>query len=296
LDYRFIHTDELHALIGGSSQMLVRRLYKLFHAGYVSRPVHQLDLWEREKGGKPFVHAFGDQLRRDLRDGVVDPCRLEEHGINVESIGKLDWTTKNRSVDRPYIEHTLMVTRFRVVINMACREDASLELLFWYQGRSLDDYVWVERPARKGQRPKRMRFPISPDAFFCVRVDGQRCFYFLEADRSTMPGKTSDIRRSNFFKKLLAYWTFWKDRRFKKEESPYREYKIRGLQVLTITRTPKRAENLRELSVEVDPRKKGLNLFAFTCEKNYSLEDPSGVFGEIWQFPPSGDKLLPLLD
>jgi len=45
--HRFLRSDQIIALIGGSAQNLSRRLQGLFHHGYLERPRAQLHYYER---------------------------------------------------------------------------------------------------------------------------------------------------------------------------------------------------------------------------------------------------------
>ena len=45
--HRFLRSHQIADLVGGSRQQVLRRLQKLYHHGYVERPLRQLDYFGR---------------------------------------------------------------------------------------------------------------------------------------------------------------------------------------------------------------------------------------------------------
>ena len=45
--HRFLRSSHILALIGGSSQQVLRRLQRLYHHGYLDRPRAQIDYFHR---------------------------------------------------------------------------------------------------------------------------------------------------------------------------------------------------------------------------------------------------------
>ena len=277
--YRFIQTPELHALIGGSLQRLQRRLRKLFDVGYLSRPPSQRLLKEALNKNFPMVYALGDQLRRDVRDGLRVAEDLEERGIDFALIGRQDWTSKNRVVRFPYMAHALMVTKFRVCLELACQEDSGIELLYWYGDRQVKDKVIYK--TERGRVP----LPIHPDGFFCLQIDGEKKWFFLEADRHTEPQRRSTFKKTSVYNKVLGYQEFWRQRRYKNKESPLKAFEMTNFRALFVTMSEKRADNLRLMIKEMDPKSRGLNLFMATSQDNYDIKKPIALFDGIWMAP-----------
>lgn len=44
---------------------------------------------------------------------------------------KIDWDTKNRRASEPYIKHTLMISKFRATLTLACRSQEKLDIASW---------------------------------------------------------------------------------------------------------------------------------------------------------------------
>jgi hypothetical protein len=180
--------------------------------------------------------------------------------INGTERGKTNWQRRNREIGGTQIEHTLMVGRCRITLTLALASLQGANLRHWEpEGDSLNAKVVVDGEP----------LPIRPDAFFVLELSGQkRPFrnYSLEADRSTMTHK-------RFLAKLRAYWH---GRRFYADLLG-----ITNFRVVTICRSQERADNLRTLAAEADPRGNGSEMFMFCSEESFSLQDFK-ILDPIW--------------
>ena len=120
-------------------------------------------------------------------------------------------------------------------------------------------------------------------------INGEKKWFFLEADRHTEPQRRSTFKKSSVYSKVLGYLEFWRQRRFKDEESPLEPFKMTNFRALFVTLSDKRAENLQLLAREADPKKKGLNLFMVTSQKNYDIKNAQVLFDDIWRIPSTLD-------
>ena len=247
-DHRFLNTQHILALHGGGSRNILRRLQKLFKNGYIERPRQQASL----TGPQGYmVHAIGNR-------GVDLLC---EHFPDFKKT-KVDWLTKNKEVREHYIHHALMISNFRVVLNLALRNDQEAKLSQWQQGRELRDYVKFE--GRK--------VAVVPDAFFTLEDREDRMYFFLEADQSTMT-------RGRFLRKMKAYWEWWK------KGGHEEKLGIKSFRVLNLCKGEARKKNLRQISREADDRKTGSLMFWFASENEINLSDPGRILKPIWQTP-----------
>lgn len=259
-EYRFITSEEIQALIPGSDQTILRRLQKLYHAGYLDRPRHQ-----QQRGNGKMVYALGQEGAHLLAK------------LSGKEPARGDWTEKNRQVRLQHLEHVLMVSRFRATLTLAARLNEKIVLECWTQGQELRDEVLVEHADWTE------RIPVYPDAYFVLRVlDGpegrNRVHVFLEADRGTMTTK-------RFFVKVRGYWHYW--RSGKQEE----RFGMKNFLVLTVTLTPERAASLREVTGDLDaPKHRGLRMFLFGSEQNYGFNEPLHLFDAIWSVPRDPDR------
>ena len=247
-DYRFLNTEQIRALVGGSGHNVTERLSRLFHHAYLDRPAHQREL--RTEGYRIMIYALAPKGARIL-------CRRSGMHVHVpHHLGE-----DNRSAKRFHLLHTLMVSQFRACLTLACREHPGVELSSWQVPETRLSRVLVDR------RP----VAIIPDAYFTLgRADGQCAHFFLEADRGTMT-------RARFLRKLQAYWRLRSGSNDGTIPSAFR--------VLTVTRSWKRTTSLRTAAIDADPRRRGSHMFYFTTEGTYDLDHPESVLDEIWRTP-----------
>jgi hypothetical protein len=255
-DYRFLDTYQILALQPRGLRILPRRLQYLFHAGLVDRPPRQHDFLQPPG---PVVYGLGNKGAEVLASA-----------LEVER-GKVDWQTKNREAGLPYIEHTLMISRFRSSLTLALNSLKGANITTWQQGPQLKAEVKL-----KGQR-----LAVIPDGYFTIQHKGQQHHFFLEADRRTMTTK-------RYLRKLRACWLWWKT------GGHQRKFSIPRFRVLTLTTSEKRKENLRTLAKLADDGKCGSPMFLFACEKSFELQRPSTILNPIWQ-SPLDDAQVPLL-
>jgi hypothetical protein len=243
-DYRFLDTYQILALQPRGLRNLRRRLQYLFHAGLVDRPPRQHDFLQPPG---PVVYGLGNKGAEVLA-----------RALDVER-GKVDWQAKNREAGFPYIEHTLMISRFRTTLTLALNSLNGASIT-WQQGPQLKAEIKL-----KGQR-----LAVIPDGYFTIQYRGQYHHLFLEADRSTMSTK-------RYLRKLRAYWLWWK------AGGHQRKFSIPRFRVLTLTTSEKRKQSLRALARLADDGKRGSPMFLFACEKSFSIEQRATILNPIWQ-------------
>jgi hypothetical protein len=230
---------------------ILRRLQMLYHNGYVQRR----KLSDRD----PIVYSLGNLGADEL---------TLHFGIDRQEI---EWTTKNRESSERYMQHGLLVSRFRHALALALRDVADVHLAFWEPSGAFQAKVTYRDTVktREGTHTALVERTIVPDGVFVVTAGDKRIHYFLEADRSQMSN-------ARFLKKLKAYYAFWatyvKDG---KRPSP-----IKQMRVITLTISEARKDNLRVTAQKVSTEAK--NLFWFICEKAY-LGKPQEILRDNWQ-------------
>lgn len=254
-DYRFLNSDQIQALVNGSEQGVLRRLQKLFHHGFLDRPPSQIVY--PLTGTQKMVYALGDKGADFLAN---------EFGIDR---GEIKWNEKNKEVKDRHIQHTLMISNFRLCLKLALDKTANADLLFWKREnrRELKDYAYTQ-----DKQGRRRKVAVVPDGFFGIQDPKGKMYFFLEADQSTMVN-------ARFLRKMRAYWNWWKQGRHTKK------FGMKAFRVLTITKTEQRKENLRKITKAADERQRGSLMFWFTSEGNYSIQKPGSILGPIWQTP-----------
>jgi hypothetical protein len=249
-EHRFIRSEWLLKLVGGSKQQVLRRLNLLYHHGYLDRPRAQLDYYH-EGGSRSMVYGLASRGAGRLRRDLNMPFE------------RMEWTTRTKRVGRLFIEHTLMVSDFMAGLELDCRERADIRLLYPHElpkpsGRenSREPFRWtVDLPGKR-------RVGVVPDKVFALEVthsDGriERTHHFLEADRGTMPIERRDLRQSCVLRKLKAY----------EATQTMQVYRTRlgaeRFRVLITCHQKERVDHIREAVGKMD---KGRRLFRVICD------------------------------
>ncbi len=125
---------------------------------------------------------------------------------------------------------------------------------------------------------QRRKCGVIPDRVFGFEFNGQRCWYFLEADRATMPVTRANLGQTSFYRKLLAYETTWT------QNIPRRDFGIHRFRVLTVTTNSERVQTMIEACQRL---KQGRGLFLFTDTK--AFRDQTDFFSLRWQTARNGE-------
>ena len=255
--YRFVRSTHLMALFDGN-QGLLRRLGELYHHGYLDRPREQIEFY-RDAGSKPMVYGLGNQ--------GADYLALYG-GV---SRGKIDWTAKNQSAKQLFIEHTLLVSDVLVGLELACRASGRVRLI-----PPEEILAGAPEATQKSQKPfqwtvtcdyqheRGVALGVIPDAVFGLQYldkpEGRnRAFFFLEADRSTMPVVRPSARQTSFLRKLTAYYAT------DKQGLLADLFNIRRFRVLTVTSNAERVNHLVQVTRSLNGGV-GLKMFLYTDE------------------------------
>jgi hypothetical protein len=258
--HRLLRSTHLVALSGGSRQATLRRLQLLFHHVYLDRPPMQLDWYAR--GSEPLVYALGKRGAEILEaEGVARPRGTR-------------WDTKNRNISRVFLHHTLAVAEVMVAFEAACRSREGVEFI-------PPEEVLAGAPPETRRLPFRWkvdvrhdsklhRLGVEPDKVFGLRFEGapenrRHAFFFLEADRGTMPVRRKGLGQTSFFRKILAYKETW-------SQGLHRTHLgIPNFRVLTVTTSRERMEHLVEACRSLGGG--GSRLFLFADRDSLKLED-----------------------
>ena len=249
--HRLLRSTHLISLAGGSRQGVLRRLQRLFHHGYLDRPAVQLDWYAR--GSEPFVYGLGK------RGAKVFATAGEVHRDQTR------WDTKNRNLSRVFLHHALAVADVMVAFEVACREREGVDFI-----RREDVLASAPKETRRLRLPfrwyvdvplngRRERLGVQPDRVFGLRFNERgvsSAYFFLEADRGTMPVSRRDLAQTSFVRKLLAYRETWRQGVHRKH------FNIPSFRVLTVTANSARLAHLVAASRSIATGGAGLFLFA----------------------------------
>ena len=257
--HRFLRSDQILALIGGSSQQLLRRLRSLYHHGFLERPRAQIQYYERG-GFRSIAYGLGNKGGALLK---------QELGLAVDSIS---WSEKNHVIGRVYLEHALLVSAVMMAIELACRKHGGVKLLYENElalPSERQPFGWrmtIQNGSKLGVIPDRV-FALE---FFDANGQNQRVHFFLEADRGTMPVKRRTLSQTSFYRKLIAYEATWI------QKIHQRQLGIQRFRVLAVTTSTARVKSLVEACSQL---KRGHGLFLF-ADKTILSGD---IFSALWQ-------------
>jgi hypothetical protein len=257
--HRLLRSTHLIALLDGSRQMTLRRLQLLFHHGYLDRPAAQLDWYA--KGSEPLVYALGNR-------GAAILAAEGERG------GAVRWD-KSRNISRQFLRHTLAVAEVMVGFEVACRSREGVTLI------QPEEVLAAAPEATRRQRlpfrwqvevqdgGKLHRLGVEPDRVFGLRFEVEPehrrlAYFFLEADRGTMPVTRQGLDQTSFRRKLLGYRETWRQGLHRTQLG------IPNFRVLTVTTN---AERMRHMVAACRPLGSGRRLFLFADQKDFGEGD-----------------------
>ena len=249
--HRFLRSHQIFALIGGSAQNLSRRLQWLFHHGYLERPRAQLQYYERH-GSQNIVYGLGNKSGSLLQ---LNPA---------------SWGEKNRAIGRMYLAHALLVSDVMVSLELACRLHG-IRLL-----HEDELNLPVEAPLHWHVKTRDgTKLGVIPDRVFALEYQDQignvqRIYYFLEADRATMPVVREKLAQTSFYRKLLAYEATWANKVHQ------RHLGIHRFRVLTVTTSAVRVKSLLDACSRLQ---RGHGLFLFADESVLQKD----LLSAVWQ-------------
>ena len=251
-----MRSNQIIALIGGSVQNLSRRLQWLFHHGYLERPRAQLQYYERN-GSQTIAYGLGNKSGSLLQ---LNPA---------------SWGEKNRAIGRIYLAHALLVSDVMVSLELACRRHG-IRLL-----HEDELNLPVEAPLRwRVKLRDGTKLGVIPDRVFALEYPDQkgqvqRVYYFLEADRGTMPVVREKLSQTSFYRKLLAYEATWANKVHQ------RHLGIHRFRVLTVTTSAARVKSLVDACSRLQ---RGHGLFLFADESVLQ----SNPLTAVWQCGKDG--------
>ncbi|SKA85726.1 Replication-relaxation [Prosthecobacter debontii] len=258
--YRVVRSSHLAPLIGGSHQHFIRRVGKLFHAGYLLRPKSQL-LLDGQRNA-PMAFAITSTGQNALRDNglptFATPPRFRSAGVALS------------------LSHSLRVSE----IVSSFERCAALEGLRFLPHHEWSGILSRDFSPRRRHLRWRIRFVLDgesaqyglmPDAGFSIQLPGGlESFFLLEADRGTMPISRRDPNLSSFRKKVIAY------KATRQIGVLWRRYQIPGFRVLVVADSAKRLASIRRATAACFQRG-DTTMFLFSTATEVAA-DPFGTW------------------
>lgn len=273
--HRFLQSHHLLKLLPGSRQHLIRRLGRLFHAGFLDRPVQQL--YVRDKIGQMIAYCLTTRGLKALSEHASYP---------VPSLPSQKGTTAALS-----LAHSLRVTDVMVAMEAA---SAARQVSFHWPLEWRSDQSAPERP------PVRLKWSVTlkpgqklmktwqiPDGAFSLQPpQGEPRYFILEVDRGTMPVIRRGLSQSSFQRKILSY------KEARRQGVLWTRFQIPAFRVLVVAESRRRLSSLQQATASTF--KKGeskMFLFAVASE----LLAHEDALSQGWE-TCSGKKVYPLME
>lgn len=239
--HRFLLSDHITALAPGSRQQILRRLQRLFHHGYLDRPRSQLEYFH-QGGSQAIVYGLDRKGAKLLASDSAQGCP------------RYDSKHPTQSVKQVYLQHSLLVSAIMVALEKSCAHSGRARLI---REEELAARINIREPFRWTVSMHSRRLGLRPDNVFGLEhtQTNERWYYFLEADRATMPIVRRTLTQSSFQRKLLAYEATWR------QDIHRTRFGFHRFRVLTVTSNVERLRHLIETSSK-SRRAQGIFLFA----------------------------------
>ena len=159
-----------------------------------------------------------------------------------------------QSPKQVYLQHSLLVSTVMVALENSCARSGAVRLV---REEELAANMNLREPFRWTVTVHSRRLGLRPDNVFGLEhmQTGERSYYFLEADRATMPIIRRTLTQSSFQRKLLAYEATWRQNVHRSRFGFHR------FRVLTVTSNIERVRHLIESCSKLR-RAHGIFLFA----------------------------------
>ncbi len=245
--YRLLTTSQILSLVPGSRQNIVRRLQRLYHAGFLDRPKAQLAL---RYTGELFELAYAPTGKAATVTAAVDGETAS--GKEFKPISSLS------------VAHTLSVSDALISIETACK----LSGIQFFDEQGILDSSSSKKSSRRLQWRVTVKsgkdseeVGVIPDGFFAIERIGDsgtshRFYYFLEVDRGTMPLTRKSLALSSIHRKALAYSRSFKTGVLK------RRFGIQKFKVLFVVRSNDRLERMKKMCQPAQGDGSSMFLFA----------------------------------
>lgn len=250
--HRFLSSVQICRLLSRPPKKIVERLATLFHNGYVDRPPAQREYFT--PGSRPpYIYALGNRGAAILAElGGAPPS-------------KVDWTDKNREVGRPFIQHALLVADIAISFERAPKARPDVRLITPSEilerapeatRRSDAPWKWQAHVPASGGVVQELA--LVPDAVLGLdfTLARKRSYFFIEADRATMPIVRSSLQQTSMHRKFVAYLHGHRARHH------VERYNIGNFRVLTVTTSRQRLNSMVD-AVKSITGGAGSNLFLF---------------------------------
>lgn len=253
--YRFLTSEQVRRIVGGSERGVRNRLRILAAHAYLVRVASDIT--------EPFAFGLANKGARSLADHV------NHH---------LDWTAKNDTTEY-FLAHTLAVAETMLQFDLAAR-DGAVRLVDHHA--LLPDMPERTRDARDPfclrvrivHHDKALTVPVIPDRLFAFRyADGTTHNFALEQDMGSMDIWASRlVGKSSIRRKLIGYFHAREQKRIAEQ------WAFKSFRVLIVTTTETRIESMLKAQRRVAPDCPP-GLFLYSTPERVARQ---GALGPAW--------------
>ena len=227
-------TDLVRLLAPRPPKKIIERLGVLYHTGYLDRPPAQRDYFTA-RTRPAYIYALGNRGA-----GLL-------HALDGTDAPKVDWTDKNRTVGRPFMHHQLLVGDIVSAVRRVPRHHPNVAVIEAAQILERAPQATREDPtpwtwhAKVPTPDGDLRDTTTVPDYVCA-LDftdlRKRYYFFVEADRATMPIMRTNSHQTSVARKFLSY--------FHGHRACYhnQRYGIGNARFLTLTTSPKRISSM----------------------------------------------------
>lgn len=253
--YRFLTSTQLAKMFFSSKSFAYRRLRKLYDHGFLDRIQ------------RPVTEGKSELLYSLWTEGA----RVLSKKLNM-SRQELGWSKSKNRVRGEFLEHELEVTRFRLAIEEACKNNEGYSLMEW---RNKEELKFKKGNISYGEkvRERGKNIILIPDAYFVLQTPKGTAHFFLEIDRDT------ETASKVFKRKMKGYKMYFERGLFRKR------FGGKNFRVLTVTTNSMRLTSLVKVTGEF-----GLGIVYWFATSN--VITPEKILGEIWIRADTQRKLI----
>jgi hypothetical protein len=238
-----------------NNKHVASRLLELFQAGYLERPIVQLQLRVKDgrvaPGSVPMVYCVtkeGLDLIGSERRGRLGP-------------GKQSWVSKVNEGGRVFMEHTLAVADVSIGVDLAMRQAPEFERLSEEQlmsGMKSERKASVS-PFGFNVKYKSTKLSAVCDLAFAIGhiAERKRWNFLVEVDMGHMPVERAGLSKSSILRKLVAYSKAFEDGQHREE------FDWRGFRVLVLTTSEARVDSCVKACMEQFGTSSATRMFLF---------------------------------
>lgn len=216
-------------------------------------------------GRQPYLYALTKSGARTLANWLQ--CDMQD----------LPWREKDSRLSKEYVQHLIETNNIRVAILCGVRDTLNVTLTRWLDEITLKSTHSVDKITLEGSEGSKYTAALIPDGYFVLYVisPAERTYnFFLEVDRGTETGSSSDDQRRTWKRKIKLYLEYFRGEEHSMYYARYGTYTGR---VLTVTTNERRLANLKHWTEEVG----GKQRFWFTT---FNQIKPETILNApVWQ-------------